>query len=218
MIGTGLAGLGVGAGLIIAIGAQNAFVLRHGLMRHHVLAVCLFCAVSDAALIALGVAGFGTHVSTSPGLLRIVSWGGAVFLAVYGTMAFRRALNPLPMAGSAFEAKPLDQPVGETLGKPVGETLGQTLAACAAFTFLNPHVYLDTVVLVGGVSATYPGSMRFAFGAGAMLASFIWFFGLGYGARLLDGVFTKPGAWRILDTVIGFVMWLIAAKVVHSIL
>jgi L-lysine exporter family protein LysE/ArgO len=197
MLGAGLAGFGLGAGLIIAIGAQNAFVLRHGLMRHHVLAICLFCAASDALLIGLGVSGFGSSIAQSPWLLQIVAWGGAAFLAAYGTLAFRRALNPSQMTASTDSKR----------------ALGPTLATCAAFTFLNPHVYLDTVILVGGLSATYPGSSRIAFGAGAMLSSFAWFFSLGYGARLLDGIFAKPGAWRMLDVMIGIVMWALAVKV-----
>jgi L-lysine exporter family protein LysE/ArgO len=191
-----LAGFALGGGLIVAIGAQNAFVLRLGLLRHHVLAVCLFCAVSDAALIALGVAGFGSFVAASPTLLTVVTWGGVVFLAAYGALALRRALTPSRMQAAAAGPMPL----------------AQALGTCAAFTFLNPHVYLDTVVLVGGLSATWPGTGKLAFGAGAALASFVWFFALGYGARLLQGVFARPRAWQVLDGGIALVMWALALK------
>ena len=192
-----LAGFFLGGSLIVAIGAQNAFVLRQGLLRQHVFAICLFCALSDALLIALGVGGFGAYVSASPGLLRVVGLGGAAFLLVYGAMAFRRALAPASLVASDAPAP----------------ALAAALAGCAAFTFLNPHVYLDTVVLVGGLSATWPDPGRLLFGAGAMTASFVWFFGLGYGARLLEPVFSNPRAWQVLDCLIGITMWALAAKV-----
>jgi L-lysine exporter family protein LysE/ArgO len=191
-----LAGFLLGASLIIAIGAQNAFVLRLGLLRQHVFAVALFCAVSDAALIAAGVAGFGELVRASPNLLLVVKWGGAALLLWYGIAAFRRALAPSAMQASDASAMPLSA----------------ALAQAAAFTWLNPHVYLDTVVLLGGISATY-GDTRTVFGAGAAAASFVWFFTLAYGARLLEPLFRRPAAWRVLDTLIGCVMALIALKI-----
>lgn len=202
MVAPFLAGFFLGGSLIVAIGAQNAFVLRQGLLKHNVFAVSLFCAASDALLIALGVGGFGAYVSASPGLLKIVGFGGAAFLVAYGALAFRRALRPAAMRAADAPAP----------------SLATALASCAAFTFLNPHVYLDTVVLVGGLSATWPGDGRYVFGAGAMTASFFWFFGLGYGARLLEPVFRNPRAWQVLDCAIGATMWALAAKVALPLL
>ncbi|MBO9193658.1 LysE/ArgO family amino acid transporter [Rhizobium sp. NPDC090275] len=193
-ISAALSGLFLGASLIIAIGAQNAFILRQGLLRSHVFILCLICALSDALLIAAGVAGLGTLVSQSPTLITVVSLGGMLFLGTYSFMAFRRALHP-----GAIEA-----------GTPEPLGLKAAVATCLAFTFLNPHVYLDTVVLLGSLSAAYHGADRLAYGLGAAAASFIWFFGLGYGARLLQPVFAKPAAWRVLDVLIGIVMALLA--------
>ncbi len=193
-----LAGFLVGGGLIVAIGAQNAFVLRQGLVRRHVFPVALFCALSDAVLIFLGVGGLGALVVASPALLMLATWGGAAFLIGYGLLAFRRALQPAAMQAAG----------GDDAG------LGAALSACAAFTFLNPHVWLDTVVLVGSISATHGPAGRWMFGAGAAMASFVWFFGLAYGARLLAPLFAKPAAWRVLDILIGCVMWAIAATLV----
>ncbi|MGL4727190.1 MAG: LysE/ArgO family amino acid transporter [Bosea sp. (in: a-proteobacteria)] len=197
-----LAGFLVGGGLIIAIGAQNAYVLRQGLLKRHVFAVALFCAVSDALLILLGVGGLGTLVVASPILLKLATWGGAAFLIVYGLFAFRRALTPAAMQ----------------MADTGGSTLPAALAACAAFTFLNPHVYLDTVVLVGSLSATHGEAGRWVFGAGAATASFVWFFALAYGARLLGPIFARPAAWRVLDVLIGCVMWMIAATLLAKAL
>ena len=196
-----LAGFLLGASLIIAIGAQNAFVLRQGLLREHVLPLCLFCASADAVLIAAGVAGLGTTISGSPRLLIVVTAGGALFLFAYGALAFRRAWT-----GGSME-----------IGAGEGTTLSATLATAAALTFLNPHVYLDTVVLLGSLSARYGEGGRLAYALGAMAASFAWFFALGYGARLLAPLFARPGAWRVLDAGIGVVMWLIAAKLVAEL-
>ncbi len=193
-ISAALSGLFLGASLIIAIGAQNAFILRQGLLRSHVFILCLICALSDALLIAAGVAGLGTLVSQSPTLITAVSLGGMLFLGAYSFMAFRRALHP-----GAIEA-----------GTPEPLGLRAAVATCLAFTFLNPHVYLDTVVLLGSLSAAYHGADRLAYGLGAATASFVWFFGLGYGARLLQPVFAKPAAWRVLDVLIGIVMALLA--------
>ncbi|QFY59595.1 amino acid transporter [Rhizobium grahamii] len=193
-ISAALSGFFLGASLIIAIGAQNAFILRQGLLRSNVFILCLICASSDAILIAAGVGGLGTLVSRSPGLIMAVSLGGMLFLGTYAVMAFRRALHPGAMQTGAPQA----------LG------LKAAVAACLAFTFLNPHVYLDTVVLLGSLSAAYEGADRLAYGIGAATASFVWFFGLGYGARLLQPVFAKPAAWRVLDVVIGVVMGLLA--------
>ena len=195
MLHAALEGFLLGAGLIVAIGAQNAFVLRQGLKRQYVIAICLVCASSDALLIAIGVAGLGTALGQSPKLILAVSLGGAAFLIGYGLRAFLRALRT-----SAMQA-----------GEGQWSSLAGALAAALAFTFLNPHVYLDTVLLLGSLSARHAGAARIAYGAGAVLASYIWFFGLGYGARLLQPVFASPRAWRILDLAIALVMWTIAA-------
>ena len=193
-----ISGLLLGASLIIAIGAQNAFILRQGLIRSHVFVLCLICAASDAALIAAGVAGLGTLVAQSPLLISAVTLGGAIFLGAYAAMAFLRAWKPQAMAS----------------GTPAGMGLKPAIATCLAFTFLNPHVYLDTVVLLGSLSAAHQGEARLAYGVGAALASFVWFFGLGYGARYLAPLFAKPAAWRVLDALIGLVMSLLAISLV----
>jgi len=185
-----IAGLLLGGSLIIAIGAQNAFILRQGLLRQHVFILCLICALSDAALIGLGVAGLGAIISGSQLLIAAVTLGGAAFLAVYAFMALRRAFSP-----SALEA-----------ARTAPGSLKAAVLTCLAFTFLNPHVYLDTVLLVGGLSGRYEGTARLAFALGAMSASFIWFFGLGYGARVLQPLFARPSAWRVLDGLIAAVM------------
>ena len=189
----GLAGFALGFSLILAIGAQNAFVLRQGLRREHVLAVVLVCALSDAVLIAAGVAGFGALAEAGPGLERIMRYGGAAFLLVYGARAFRAAWR----GGEVLEA-----------GAGAG-SLVRAVLTCLALTWLNPHVYLDTVVLLGSVSAQYED--RLAFGLGAVSASFAFFFALGYGARLLAPLFRRPASWRVLDAGVGAVMWSIAA-------
>jgi L-lysine exporter family protein LysE/ArgO len=196
-----LNGFALGASLIIAIGAQNAFILKQGLLRQHVFILCLICASADAALIAAGVGGLGTLVSSHPALVRAVTLFGALFLATYSIIAFRRAFHASSIGVS-----------GE------GASLRQAIAACLAFTFLNPHVYLDTVLLLGGLSSRYAGGARVAYGAGAVIASFAWFFGLGYGARLLLPLFEKPAAWRVLDSIIGIVMALIALSLAAQFL
>lgn len=194
-----LNGLGLGFGLIVAIGAQNAYVLRQGLRREHVFAVAAVCAVCDAVLIVVGIAGMGALVRQSETLLHIVTWAGAAFLAAYGVLAARRALRPAALAPDADTAR---------------RSLPATLAAVTGFSLLNPHVYLDTVVLVGSIGGIYAGSAQAAFGAGAVAASFLWFFGLAYGARLLTPVFARPAAWRMLDLAIAAVMWTIAASLI----
>jgi L-lysine exporter family protein LysE/ArgO len=192
----------VGGSLIIAIGAQNAFVLRQGLIRQHVLAVALFCALADAMLIVLGIAGLGAAISAQPALMRWIALAGAAFLFVYGAMAAKRAWQG-----------------GNQLKSAEGEGASRkaVLAACAAFTLLNPHVYLDTVLLVGSIGSTF-GDLRWIFAAGAATASFLWFFGLAYGARLLAPVFAHEISWRILDAVIALVMFGIGASLLKSFL
>lgn len=199
LIAPAIAGLLLGGSLIIAIGAQNAFILRQGLLRQHVFILCLICALSDALLIGLGVAGLGAIISSSKVLIAVVTLGGAAFLAVYAVMALRRALSP-----SGLKA-----------AKSGPGSLKAAVLMCLAFTFLNPHVYLDTVLLVGGLSARYEGTARLAFAIGAMSASFLWFFGLGYGARVLEPLFARPSAWRVLDGLIAAVMALLSASLLY---
>jgi L-lysine exporter family protein LysE/ArgO len=190
------AGFFLGFSLILAIGAQNAFVLRQGLRREHVFAVCLACALSDSALIAAGVGGASAVAETAPWVLKALRWGGVAFLAVYGALRFRAAWAGGEVLVPAAAAR---------------QSLGTALLTCLALTWLNPHVYLDTVVLVGSVSAVWPGA-ELAFGAGAAVASFVFFFGLGYGARFLAPLFARPASWRVLDIVVGATMWVIAGR------
>lgn len=199
MLSAFLPGLFLGLSLIVAIGAQNAFVLRQGLRGEHVWAVCLVCALSDAVLILAGVGGFAQAGAWVPWLETVLRYGGAAFLLVYGLRSVRAAVRA---DGGAL--MPAD-------AVPAG--LGATLAACLALTWLNPHVYLDTVVLVGSVSTQFAEN-KGAFALGAMAASFTFFFSLGYGARLLRPVFARPGAWRVLDGAIGAVMVTIAVTLV----
>jgi L-lysine exporter family protein LysE/ArgO len=197
-----LAGFGFGLSLIVAIGAQNAFVLRQGLLRSHVLAVVAVCALSDVALIAAGISGVGLALDRLPVLTMIVRIGGAVFLVVYGLLAARRAFRPSSLT-----------PEGEADARAGRASAGltATVATCLALTWLNPHVYLDTIVLLGSVANSH-GDSRWLFGAGAAVASVAWFSALGYGARLLRPVFARPMAWRVLDGIIALVMFAIAAS------
>ena len=190
-------GFGLSLGLIVAIGAQNAFVLRQGLRGEHVLPVVLFCAAADAILVALGVAGMGGVLDRLPGLAPALTLGGAAFLLTYAALAWRRALRPgtLQAAQAGGGRNPLPRVMAQT----------------AAFTLLNPHVYLDTVLLVGAVGAQQAGAGRAAFVAGSALASAGWFAALGSGARLLAPLFAKPQAWRWLDALVGSVMLLLGA-------
>lgn len=191
------AGFGLGLSLIVAIGAQNAFVLRQGILRQHVLPVVLLCAASDALLIAAGVSGFGALATHAPWFEAAMRYGGAAFLFYYGTRAFRSALQ----GGAAMEEadKPADR-------------LWVAVTTCLLLTWANPHVYLDTVVLLGSISAQYDD--RLGFGIGAAVASFSFFFALGYGARLLAPIFARPSAWQVLDGLIGCVMWGIALSLI----
>ncbi|MBN2742015.1 MAG: amino acid transporter [Rhodobacteraceae bacterium] len=188
------AGLKLGLGLIVAIGAQNAFVLRQGLRREHVFAVALFCALSDALLIALGVSGFAAASTALPWLPEILRWGGVAFLTWYAIRALIAALR----GGEHLEA-----------GKGKAPGLRAVLVTVAAFTWANPHVWLDTVVLLGAVSAQFAGHLV-AFATGAITASFLFFFSLAYGARLLAPLFAQPAAWRVFDLLIALVMGSIA--------
>lgn len=199
---TFLTGFSIGLSLILAIGAQNAFVLRQGLRGEHVFAVAFTCALSDAILIGMGVGGFRTLVAQAPWLDPAMRLGGAAFLFWYGARSLHSALT----SRSALAA-------ADTPSAP----LGKTLLACLAFTWLNPHVYLDTVVLVGSISTQFPGHEHI-FGLGAMTASFVFFFSLGYGATLLRPLFSNPRAWRLLEAAIAVLMWSIAAKLLADFL
>jgi L-lysine exporter family protein LysE/ArgO len=200
-----LSGLGLGLSLIIAIGAQNAFVLRQGLRREHVLLVVAICALSDLALIALGVGGAGLLFTAVPLLVEVVRWVGAAFLLFYGVLAARRAISPSPGV------------LADDAGARSRPSTVSVAAACLALTWLNPHVYLDTVVLLGSVASTH-GEWRWAFGAGAGLGSILWFSALGFGARLLAPVFARAVAWRVLDAVIAVVMVALAVMLAVSAL
>ncbi|RWR30641.1 amino acid transporter [Sinirhodobacter populi] len=192
-----LTGLTMGLSLIVAIGAQNAFVLRQGLKGEHVLAVCLACALSDAVLIAVGVTGFGRIMAVVPWLDPVLRYGGAAFLVWYGAKSLRSAFRSAGALGGAEQ------------GGAGG--LSRVLMTCLALTWLNPHVYLDTVVLLGTISTRFPGAEP-AFALGAVSGSFLFFFTLGYGAVWLRPLFANPRAWRMLEAVIALIMWAIALK------
>ncbi|WP_417561774.1 LysE/ArgO family amino acid transporter [Microbacterium sp.] len=246
MLSALLAGLGLGLSLIVAIGAQNLFVLRQGLRREHVAAVALVCTVSDVVLIVVGVSGIGLILHAVPWLAVAMRYAGAAFLAVYAVMALRRAWRPTGDALRVDAAAPAaaDGSVragsasggdvrgggvrsGDVRGSSVragdvragsahtatATRLAPVLATCLALTWLNPHVYLDTVFLLGSVASTH-GDLRWWFAVGAGCASAVWFFSLAYGARLLGRWLSTPRAWRIVDAVIGVVMLLLAANLV----
>jgi L-lysine exporter family protein LysE/ArgO len=195
-----LHGLLLGFGLIVAIGAQNAFVLRQGLLRQHVGSVVLFCALADAFLISAGVLGMAQALGQSPMLARALALLGAVFLAVYGWRAVQRARQPGRLHASAG-------------GKHQGRAA--VLAQAAAFTLLNPHVYLDTVLLVGSIGAQQPSVLRGWFVAGASSASLCWFALLGFGSRWLAPLFARARAWQVLDALIGLTMFVLSAMLVR---
>lgn len=195
-----LAGFALSASLIIAIGAQNLFVLRQGLKGQHVGAIVLFCGVSDTVLIIGGVNGMGALVSALPLLSMGFTLAGAAFLAWYGVQSLRRAARHDSMSIVAGQ----------------GVSLRQALAAVAAFTWLNPHVYLDTVLLMGAAAMAQPVSARPVFAAGAASASFLWFAALGYGARLLQPIFARPRAWQKLDVVMGCIMLMLSMSLLWS--
>lgn len=199
-----LQGFGLGAGLIVAIGSQNAYVLRQGLKRQYVFLICLLCAVSDALLITLGVSGTGTLVAGSETLLLTVRIGGALFLCGYALRA----------AVAVLKGDYLD--VAEGRDEPV--SLRTAVLTTLAFTYLNPHVYLDTVVLLGSIAGQFEFQARLLFGSGAVFASFVWFFGLGYGAHWLAPLFRKPRAWQLLDALIALVMLSLAISLVMPLL
>ena len=193
MLASALAGFAASVVLIVAIGAQNAFVLRQGLRREHVVPVVLTCAISDLLLIAAGIAGLGAVVAARPAAVTIIRWVGAAFLIAYAGLAAKRAVRPAAL-------QPTDR---------APATLRATLLTCLALTYLNPHVYLDTVLLLGSVAQQQPH--RWPFGIGAAAASAVWFTALGAGAHRLAPVLARPAAWRILDGLIALVMLAVAA-------
>ncbi|MFS2004742.1 LysE/ArgO family amino acid transporter [Duganella sp. CT11-25] len=192
-----LKGMGLGGGLIVAIGSQNAYLLRQALKREFVLTCIAICIACDVVLIAAGVAGMGQLIVDAPTLLLWIKVAGAGFLFWYGLRAARSALNPSAMI---------------TGDEATAGNRGTVIAAMLAFSLLNPHVYLDTVVLLGSIGGQQAGNGRWYFMFGAMLASVIWFSTLGLGARYLTPVFAKPRAWQILDGIIALVMWTLAAS------
>jgi L-lysine exporter family protein LysE/ArgO len=247
LLAAALAGLGLGLGLIVAIGAQNAFVLRQGIRHEHVLAVVLICIASDATLIVAGVAGAGALFAAVPWLVSTARWGGALFLLSYAALAARRALRRATLDAGGLRLAPgpegtgaLNQgtpgvaalpsgstsaalaqhahgstltsaaPSTATLTAPVSRSLLPVTGTALALTWLNPHVYLDTFVLLGSVGSNH-GQARWAFAAGAVVASTLWFSALGLAARLLAPVFARAGAWRVLDGIIAVVMTAVAA-------
>jgi L-lysine exporter family protein LysE/ArgO len=193
-----LTGLGIGLSLILAIGAQNAFVLRQGLRGSHVLPVVLTCALSDAVLIVIGITSFARIAEILPWISPLMRFGGAAFLIWYGTRAARAALT----SSAALHVSTAPR-----------EPLRPVLLTALALTWLNPHVYLDTVVLLGTISTQY-APQQAVFGAGAVTGSFLFFFSLGYGASLLRPFFAQPRAWRLLEGGIALVMWAIALKLI----
>ena len=195
-----IAGFSLGLSLILAIGSQNAFVLKQGIQKQHVFVICTICALSDAILISLGIAGFGVVVNEYPSIEVYARYGGAAFLLVYSMLSFK----------SAFSQNHALKPEAKLQNSTV-----KTVAICLAFTWLNPHVYLDTMVLLGSISTQYEGK-QLQFALGAIFASFIFFFSLGYGARLLAPVFQNPKAWKILEFIVGFIMLFIALALVFG--
>ena len=194
-----LQGLALSLGLIVAIGAQNAFVLRQGLRREHVASVVFFCAITDALLIAAGVLGMAQALGDRPMVAHALALAGAAFLAAYGWNALRRALHQNGL---------LANEEGD------GLTWAAAMAQAAAFTLLNPHVYLDTVLLVGSIGAQQPADLQVWFVAGASSASLLWFCALGFGARWLAPLFAKPRAWQVLDILIGLTIWALSGMLV----
>ncbi|MET3773389.1 L-lysine exporter family protein LysE/ArgO [Arthrobacter nitrophenolicus] len=193
---TGIIGMLTGLALIVAIGAQNAFVLRQGIRREHIGAVVAVCMVGDAALILGGTAGIGALVTRFPEALEVLRWGGAVYLVWFAIRSFAAALKPSGLHDEPPRSK------------------GSVVATTVALTFLNPHVYLDTVVLVGSLANQQGPDLRWVYAGGAVAGSVLWFSALGYGARALAGVLGSPRTWRVVDLVIGIVMLALAVKLV----
>jgi L-lysine exporter family protein LysE/ArgO len=196
-LAVGWQGFGLGLGLIVAIGAQNAFVLRQGLKRSHVALVVILCTLCDSALITLGAVGVGSVVASSPVLSKLAVYGGAAFLIVYGALTLKKAIRPGNLVVSRED------------GDPMGTRA--VVTATLGFSILNPHAWLDTVVLLGGIAGQFELTQRIAFTGGAILASGVWFVMLGAGAAWLSPVLARPSVWRAIDLVIGLVLWTLAA-------
>jgi L-lysine exporter family protein LysE/ArgO len=194
-------GFALSATLIIAIGAQNAFVLRQGIRKEHVAPIVAFCAIADLLLIGVGVAGLAGILGDSPTLVALLTIAGSAFLIWYGIRALQRALLPQSLRAAAG-SEPL--------------SLGNAMAQAAGFTLLNPHVYLDTVLLMGSIGTRQPPDMRIWFVGGAACASGVWFTTLGFGARLLAPIFAKPRAWQVLDTLVGLTMLFLAVVLIRQ--
>ncbi|MBE1876519.1 LysE/ArgO family amino acid transporter [Myceligenerans pegani] len=225
MIAALLAGLGFGLSLIVAVGPQNAYVLRQGALRDHVGLVVLLCAASDTVLITAGVGGMGSAIQAVPWLVELMRWLGAAVVLGYGVLAATRAMRgsgALPVAddgaaaGPAGTARPAETPAGGPTRLALRAVPGRRTAVAAtalALTWLNPHVYLDTLVLMGGIGSTY-GDLRWWFAVGAVCASWAWFAAIGFGAARLSGVLARPVAWRVLDGVIAVIMLTVAVGLI----
>ncbi|MDT9593343.1 LysE/ArgO family amino acid transporter [Nocardioides zeae] len=198
------AGLLTGLSLIVAIGAQNAFVLRQGVLRRHVAPVVAVCATSDALLIVAGVAGVGTLLALAPTAIEVLRWGGVAFLTAYGVLALRRAARPGALVGEGDGVRAL------------GHGAVRTVATALALTWLNPHVYLDTVLMLGSIAQQEGPGLRWWFAGGAVAASVLWFSALGYGASRAHRLLARPATWRVLETVVGVVMLVIAVRLALS--
>jgi len=193
-------GFGLGGSLIIAIGSQNAYLIRQGLKKEHVFWIATVCFLCDALLISLGAGGVGSLIDQSPLLLSITRWGGAAFLFLYGLQAFRSALKPSVLDSSD---------TGEKM-----KTRNKAMLTALALSLLNPHALLDTFVLIGGIAGHMPTHARWMFALGTLTTSFIWFYGVAFGAKKLAPVFANPKAWQVLDTIIGCMMWTIASTLI----
>ena len=189
-----ISGFLISISLILALGPQNVFVMRQGLLRSHVFAACLVCSISDALLIAAGVLGVGLFLSEMEGLAIWMSIGASIFLILYGCLRIKSALNPKGLEVSDDES----------------QDLWPTVLAGLAFTYLNPHVYVDTLLLIGGASSNYADDEKLMFGIGAATASFVFFFSLGYGAKRLSPILNNPESWKIIDLFIAGVMFTVA--------
>lgn len=202
MLFTLLKGFGTGGSLIVAIGAQNAFVLSQGVKKNHYLIIPLICTICDGLLIAVGVSGTGAMIAASKNLKTGLGIGGSLFLFFYGFNAFKSAV-------SGGQMRIEDTPGAYTLGKAVLSTL--------AVTLLNPHVYLDTMILLGGIATQFQAPGHIIFGCGAAIASFVWFFALSLGGKLLAPLFSRPATWQILDAAVGSIMWIIAVSLLFGL-
>ncbi len=198
-----LEGLALGSALIVAIGAQNAFVLRQGLARQHVFVVCTVCLGGDALLISLGAGGLGTVFRTDPVILQGTAWAGAAFLVVFAVQSFRRVASPQALVALTGT------------GRAESDSLGKAIGSALALTFLNPHVYLDTVVVLGGIAARYESADRALFALGAICASVTWFYSLGFGATRLAPLVSRASTWRLIDGAIGLMMLALSASLAH---